>query len=168
MKKPYAIVATVLTGASLPLIALYCTTPSAPSLDQPSPYFIALSMFFVRRALHSAAALGSLVPLALFCAFLPSLFRGSGRVPARMFALSLLVTVLNIAWYLWHWHTSDIYQGPYYVAVTILVNILCAVCLCFAAWRGRTRDAFGLSLAVHWGVFAWLSSYALPYLGEHL
>ncbi|HZE88250.1 MAG TPA: hypothetical protein VE404_01815 [Verrucomicrobiae bacterium] len=94
------------------------------------------------------------------------LFLGDEAVPAHSLALFGGVVVADAVWLVVHAARGVMIQGAWHTAAVIVGNGLAASCLAWLAWSGRRSPGFWKSLAFHWGLFAWLSWYAFPYLGE--
>ena len=108
-----------------------------------------------------------MVPMLLFFAWNPQLFRGEARIPKRSYVLLLVASALSIVDFVISWNWGLHYQGARYTVEVCLVNILWVGFLGFAfarSWRGA--PSFRLSLFLHWMLFAWLAWYAFPWLGE--
>lgn len=133
----------------------------APSVYSPAsivlvlPVFVGLPPFFV-VALFVAA----------FLLWRPALFSGEARIPIRTFILLTVAAVLSAVVYASGWSYGIKYQGAFNTGVCLSLSVLFLVGCIAAAWRGRNRPSFPTSLALHPMLFAWLASYAFPYLGE--
>jgi hypothetical protein len=110
--------------------------------------------------------LAVLVPVLIFFAWNPQLFRGDGQIPKRSIALVILATACNMIWFVTGWNYGLQYQGPRYTAFVFVANILWLVVLVIAFLRFWRAPSFGGNLLFHWMLFAWLGWYAFPYLGE--
>jgi hypothetical protein len=108
-----------------------------------------------------------LVPVLLFFVWHPGLFRGEARIPPRSYVLLAIVTVLSTVYFIASWKLGLQYQGAEYTRVVCIVNVAWAAVLVFAFGRTwKNGSSFKTSLFLHWMLFAWLASYAFPYLGE--
>jgi hypothetical protein len=107
-----------------------------------------------------------LVPIALFFAWNPSLFRGQETVPKRTYWLLGIIILLNAAWFASGRKWGVEFEGIRYVRIVGIVNAAWSALLValFAAFR--KRGTFNNNLFLHWMLFVWLAWYAFPYLGE--
>ena len=107
------------------------------------------------------------LPVLLFFLWRPGFFRGAPQVPRRSYVLVAIITVLSITYFISGWRRGLQYQGAGYTRAVLIVNVGWAAVLVFAFVRTWKKGAsFGISLFVHWMLFAWLAWYAFPYLGE--
>jgi hypothetical protein len=135
-----------------------------PTVLGPFPALTVLSTFLLSWPLSMAALI---VPVLFFFAWNPGLFRGDAKIPKRSYVLLALATVLSVVWFVSGWEYGLKYQGPRYTYVVCFVN---------TAWIGflwviftrawKVGSSFKTNLFLHWMLFAWLTWYAFPYLGE--
>ena len=110
-----------------------------------------------------------MVPVLLFFAWHPGLFRGDTKVPRRSYALLTVATVLSVIYFVGSWKWGLQYQGVAYTRLVCGVNFAWIVLLFFGFARAwQRKPSFKFSLLLHWMLFAWLAWYAFPYLGELL
>jgi hypothetical protein len=107
------------------------------------------------------------VPAILFFAWNPGLFRGSGTIPKRSYALLAIATALSACWFVGGWKYGLEYEGASYTRSVCFINILWLGSL----WvqfllKWKSAPSFTTNLLLHWFLFAWLAWYAFPYLGE--
>jgi hypothetical protein len=136
-----------------------------PSVLGPFPALTVLPAFHLSARPLSLAVL--FVPVLLFFAWNPGLFRGDAKIPKRSYVLLALATVLSIFWFVSGWSYGLKYRGPEFTYVVCIVNIawIAFLWVMFArAWR--VGSSFKTNLFLHWRLFAWLAWYAFPYLGE--
>jgi phosphatidylserine synthase len=104
--------------------------------------------------------------LAFFWLWSVQLFRGKPGVPRRTVILMVITAGLSIAYFVTSWDYGLRYQGMTYNVVCALASALLLVGCALVFWRARKHASFGKSLLLHTLLFAWLASYAFPYLGE--
>jgi hypothetical protein len=121
---------------------------------------------FLLDAMHLQAA-ALVIPVILFFAWNPGLFRGTETIPRRTYVLFAIATVLSTIWFVGSWKYGLQYQGRTY---TYLICALNAAWLSglgvFLFLRRKYDPSFASNLAFHLLFFAWLGWYAFPYLGE--
>lgn len=148
-----------MAGICLSVPAMIGLAAGAPKPLSPMPVLVVAPAFVV--------GIGAiLVPVILFFAWNPSLFRGRETVPKRTYWLIGVIVTLNVAWFASGWKWGVQFQGIRYVRIVGVANIIWATLLVslFAAFR--TRASFTRNLLLHWMLFVWLAWYAFPYLGE--
>lgn len=104
--------------------------------------------------------------LVLFLIWSGQLFRGRPGLPRRTVILLAITMGLSISYFVASWDYGLRYQGMTYNVVCALVSALFVVSCALVLWRARRHPSFDKSLLLHTLVFAWLASYAFPYLGE--
>lgn len=107
-----------------------------------------------------------LVLVGLFFSWRPSLFSGQPAIPVRTVTLLVVATVLSAVAFVAGWKFGYEYQGPDYVQLCLVLSILMLAACTALLWIGYRRPSFRTSLALQTVLFAWLASYAFPYLGE--
>jgi hypothetical protein len=134
-----------------------------PTLLHPLPALTVLPILLMH--LHPLIVLTLLV--VLFFAWNAALFQGNTIVPKRSYIVFAVATVLSVPWFVLGWKFGLQYEGPHYTHQVCALNALWITALCIMLLRRWKREStYGASLAVHWMLFAWLSWYAFPYLGE--
>lgn len=96
----------------------------------------------------------------------PSLYSGLPRFPMRSIVLFVTLVVLSAAAFVGGWDYGVKYQGFNYTLTCLLISLLLAAACGVAVWLARKAPSFSRSLAAQFLIFAWLVSYAFPYLGE--
>jgi hypothetical protein len=133
---------------------------AAPYSLSPAPMLFAALLAAGMNTLLIPAAFA-----ALFWLWSPQLFRGETSVPKRTFVLLAVSAGLSIANFVVGWTFGVRYQGLAYTIACLLTSAgmltVCAVIL----WKARATPSFDYSLLAHTVAFAWLGSYAFPYLG---
>jgi hypothetical protein len=157
-------VATLAAGLVLGIVAsqsLGLFGGGAPSVFAPASMLLVAPIFF---GFPFALVVGSFV--GLFWIWRPGLFVGEPRLPTRTIVLAVIAALLSALAFVTGWQYAVQYQGYRYAVICLIANgllqVACAICL----WRARKSPSFGTSLAAHTVLFAWLGSYALPYMGE--
>jgi len=107
------------------------------------------------------------VPMLFFFLWSPGLFRGDIKVPRRSYVLLAVLTALSGLWFVGGWKLGLEYQGARYTHFVYTVNCVWVVSLwTMFIYSWNRTPSFGANLLLHWTMFAWLSWYAFPYLGE--
>jgi hypothetical protein len=157
---------TLMAGLALLIPAwfgLFLT--GVPTILCPMPMLTTVPAFLLSTWRLQYVAIG--LPVLLFFIWRPGFFRGAPQVPSRSYILLAIVMVLSIIWFISGWSFGLRYQGAGYTSAVLVVNVGWAAVLLFAFVRTWKKGAsFGTSLFVHWMLFAWLTWYAFPYLGE--
>ena len=159
----------IMSGLSLVVIASMglgiLTSAGAPTIYCPLPTLTILPMFILSRwGLGTAAVL---VPVVLYFAWFPGLLmRGYSRLPKRIVWLIAALSVLTVVDFSIEWKDGLEYQGSNYTMIVGIINVIWLGVLWWVAIRAWRRPSFKAILLAHWFLFAWLSWYAFPYLGE--
>ena len=133
----------------------------APTIASPASMLLVLPAFMGVPPL-----LVVMVLVGLFFVWRPSLFSGRPEIPVRTVILLIVATVLSAFVFVAGWEYGYKYQGPGYTQLCLVLSIL-MIASCFALlWSGYRRPSFRRALASQAVLFAWLASYAFPYLGE--
>ncbi len=136
-----------------------------PTMLCPFPALTVLPAFLLSDRYLFRAAVA--VPMLLFFAWQPGLFRGDAVVPKRSYVLLAIATVLSVFYFVASWNWGLHYQGPRYAHVVCAVNVVWVGFLTFAFARSwNAPPSFRFNLFLHWVLFAWLAWDAFPYLGE--
>jgi hypothetical protein len=106
------------------------------------------------------------VPPILFWAWAPHLFSGRHEVPKRTIWLFRILVTLSIAWFLVGWKYGLQYEGLGFTVGTATISLLCAALIALLLRRSRRSSSFEAALAATWLIFAWVLTFAFPYLGE--
>lgn len=78
-----------------------------------------------------------------------------------------LVTVASMVWFGTGWHYGVEYQGYRYTLATALISLGFAAIAGGMLMRWRTESlSLPFSLTINFLLFAWVFTYAFPYLGE--
>jgi len=136
-----------------------------PALLCPLPCLTVVPAFLLSGMHLEHAAV--VIPVILFFAWNPSLFRGSSTIPKRTYVLLVIAAVISVIWFIAGWKDGLQYQGPTYMHYICVLNIAWLVGLgAFLLLRRKSDSSFASNLVFHLLFFAWLGWYAFPYLGE--
>jgi hypothetical protein len=150
---------TLMAGICLVIPALTGLSAGEPRPLSPMPMLVVIPTF----VLHVGAMF---IPVAFFFAWNPNLFRGEATVPKRTYWLLGITILLNVAWFVSGWKWGVQFEGMRYVRIVGITNAAWAALLVALFAVFRKRESFKKNLFLHWMLFAWLSWYAFPYLGE--
>jgi hypothetical protein len=157
---------TILAGLLLALIAsqsLGLWFPGGASIIAPLP----LPLIWLAFASDGHFLLIiALLPSLAFWLWSPGLFRGKATAPIRSVILLAIGGATSIVWFVGGWRYGLEYQGLAYNVSTALLSAVLAVLTGVLILRSRKAPSFTLNLIVHFVLFAWLITYAFPYLGE--
>ena len=112
-----------------------------------------------------------LIPALLFVIWNPRPFtdRLEGSLPAfpkRTWVLLAVLAAGSAAWYVGGWKLGVDYEGFRYMMFCAGVSaVYFALSLVMATIASRRRNV-NANIASHFFIFAWLSTYAFPWLGE--
>jgi hypothetical protein len=134
---------------------------STPFLLAPAPL-----LFVLLATVNVPAPLIPVLFAGLFWLFSLQLFRGEAAVPKRTFVLVVIAGVWSAAGFIIGWDFGVRYQGRGYTLICLLVSLCMLAVSAAMLRRARLHPSFNLSLISHTIAFAWLGSYAFPYLGE--
>jgi hypothetical protein len=159
-------IATIAAGLGLLIPAsIGLLASDVPTILAPFPLLTVLPAFLLSGVGIYKVAVG--VPMLLFFAWHPGLFRGHAKVPKRSYVLLIILILLAVADFAWGWNWGLQYQGSQYTHTVCAINFAWAVFLILAFARSwKKPPSFAYSLFLHWMLFAWLAWYAIPYLGE--
>lgn len=144
-------------------IGLFLT--GVPTLLCPLPYLTVVPAFLLSSMHLEHAAV--LIPVILFFAWNPSLFRGSSTIPKRTYVLFVIATVMSVIWFIVGWNYGLQYQSPTYTHYICVLNIAWIAGIgALLLLRQKRNPSFASNLVFHLVLFAWLGWYAFPYLGE--
>ncbi|MGO9243797.1 MAG: hypothetical protein ACLPT4_06305 [Verrucomicrobiia bacterium] len=160
------IILTILAGlllASLAAQSLGVWVPGGASIITPLPFPLIWLAFASDGAFLLVIAL---LPSLAFWLWSPGLFRGKATIPIRSIILFAIGLVASIVWFVGGWRYGLKYESLTYNISTALFSAVLAVCTGVLILRTRKSPSFTLSLLTHFVLFAWLITYAFPYLGE--
>ena len=108
-----------------------------------------------------------LAPVLFFFAWNPGLFRGTGKIPKRSYVLLTVATALSIVDFVEGWKYGLEYRGARYTYSVCVIDVVWVLSLwAMFIWKWKSAPSFRANLLLHWVLFAWLSWYAFPWLGE--
>jgi hypothetical protein len=155
---------TGFAGLSLIIVAMVgLFSAGTPTLYSPFPTLTVLPAFLLPTGMHWAAVL---VPSVLFFGWNPHLFDGQMSLPKRTIAVVALLSALTPLAFFLEWTDGLNYQGLHHTVALLIANLLWLGLLWWSTVRAARRHSFAGNLLTHWILFAWLSWYAFPYLGE--
>jgi hypothetical protein len=160
-ESPRSVLFTLVCGFALLGPAWLGLSTGLPTVLSPFPALTVIFSFFM------TSRVGIAIPTLLFLVWNPRFFRGEGRIPNRSYTLLAFLTVFTAVWFVLGWKFGSQYQGPRFTHLMLVVNIawLLGLWALFLSALKHTPSV-GLSLTIHWLLFAWLAWSAFPYLGE--
>lgn len=156
----------LLVGLALVIPAwLGLFSPGSPNLLSPLPAITTIPAFFFSS--FGFYKLAIFIPVALFFLWNPGLLRAEAAIPRRTYVLFAVAIVLSAVWFFGSWSYGRQYQGRRYTDVILIANLIWIVVIAIIALsRWKKMPSLPASIFLHWMLFAWLSWYAFPYLGE--
>ena len=133
-----------------------------PSLSAPASAVLVIPLFI--SELWGTVALG-LWPLAFAGWARPQLL-ASGAFPVRSMGLWAAVQLSSVLWFAAGWKLGLRYQGSEFVWGSLALGLLISLGVAGLGFSCRKKPSFIRSLTAHWLLFAWIVTYAFPYLGE--
>jgi hypothetical protein len=106
------------------------------------------------------------LPSAMFWLWCGSLFYGKPTGRNRTRATAFLVGLLSILWFYAGWAYGLKYQSLLFDVVSAICSLLFAAAIAAILASSRRTVSFTWSLTANFLIFAWLLTYAFPYLGE--
>jgi hypothetical protein len=141
-----------------------------PTIYCPLPNLTFLPILLLARArlfVFGIFSFAILIPPVLFMVWSPDMLRLRLTIlPKRTVALTAILSLLTVFYFIVSWKHGLEYQGQKHTIIVCLMNILWLGMLWWAILRALRQPSFKTSLLSHWLLFAWLSWYAFPYLGE--
>ena len=132
-----------------------------PTLSSPYPVFLVVPAFLGVPAVLLAIGFG-----LVFAAWSIQLLRSEATIPRRSIILFVIATILSSLVYFSGWQYGLKYQGESYVFAALATSVIIIVVLVVLAGFNRRKPSLATSAAFHFVLFAWLATYAMPYLGE--
>jgi hypothetical protein len=133
-----------------------------PTLYCPFPALTIIPAFWFSQLRFAVV----LVPAILFFLWNPALLNGQSRTPKRTIVLALLLSALTLVEFTFDWNYGVKYQGLHHTVSMLIINLVWLALLSLSTIRSSQQHSFVRNLLSHWILFAWLSWYAFPYLGE--
>jgi len=126
---------------------------------------VAIALNNLGLALPVAVFFGTLlIPVAFLLWSLP-LWRGEAGIPKRSRNLAIAIFVLSVLWLMFVGQGGVKVQGLFHVIMMQGYNVLIASLLLLFYRLHRAEPKFGISLAYHGLLFAWIGWCAFPWLG---
>jgi len=155
---------TLLAGVSLAFlsaVSIGMFVGESPSLVAPSSMVIMIPAFL---SWPWYVVFG--LPVFTFWLWAYQLYFGVVAIPTRSLMLFVFEFLASMVWFILGWRNGIEFQGRSFTLGTLLLSLLVASTLSVvtvSAWR---RPTWAKSLASHWLAWAWLVTYAFPYLAE--
>ncbi len=155
---------TILAGLMLGLVSAI----SSGLLGVDSPRIIAPCSILLVLPLFLGVPLPILIfiPTILFWLWSPYLFRGEANLVKRTKFLSYIITVLSAVMFIESWSLGQRYQGLQFTTSCAVLSTGLAAVIIALVLRSKEVRSFKLNLVITWLIFAWIFTYAFPYLGE--
>jgi len=141
--------------------AMGMTGYGAPSLLSPYPLLLTLPAF-----MGIPIELLVLLFCVLAALFSSQLRRGDGRIPRRAIVLYCLFVPISAFMFIIGWSYGVQYQGARYVLGAAVLSAALVAILATLLWLNRRRESLWTSTVFHFLLFAWLGTFAVPYLGD--
>ena len=151
----------VLGALALCLLGYVPFYTSTETVYAPLPLLMALPIFLL-----PFPHLALIVPPLLFAAWNPQLFLGVSTVPKRTYIAFAILIGLSVVYFISSWKYGVKYQGIVHTKSVCTINALLTVILAILLTIAHRAKCYSFSFAFSWGLFAWLTWYAFPYLGE--
>jgi hypothetical protein len=151
-----ALVIAVISGHSLGIAG-----DGYPTLRSPYPILLAIPLFLGVPAMLVAIAFGT-----AFMFWSRYLERSDTSIPHRSIILLVVTTIVSTLIYASVWEDAIQYPDETFVVEALVSSVVMAVALyLLAAWNHR-MPSFAASATFHFFLFAWLGTYAVPWVGE--
>jgi hypothetical protein len=132
-----------------------------PTLRSPYPVLLVIPAFLGVPVIVIAILFAS-----AFAAWSNQLLRAEAAIPRRSIVLLFVAILLSGLVFISGWEYGLKYQGMNYLFPALAISALAVVILVVIASLNRRRPMLATSAAFHFLLFAWLATYAMPYLGE--
>ena len=157
----FVVILSGLLLAPLAALSLGIGNTGAPTIASPYPLPLVIAAFAGVPPLLVALSVS-----AAFFAWSYPLFRGESGIPLRSTILFLVVAAGSVWFFATGWEYGLKYQGHVYTATCASLSTIQFAVLTTARLLNRRSERFWTSLGFHVGLFAWIATYAMPYLGE--
>lgn len=147
---------TLITAISIGLLGGGC-----PSFIAPGSVLITLPWM-----LGIPLPLLIFIPAFLFWLWSPNLFRGESILPKRTKILGYATAILSSALFIKGWSYGERFQGMQFTVVCATLSAAYAVASLICGRSNKVNRSFKSNLVTTWLIFAWIFTYAFPYLGE--
>lgn len=153
-------IATLVAAFVLALLNVWSMIGSgSPTVTTPLPFPWVVLVFVVGPA-------ELVLPVGLFWLWGKPLFQGKATSRKRTRAAVLVIGCLSFMWFRVGWDYGLRYQNVRYNLMTAIGSFMFAVVIALILTSPRRTDRFAWSLTANFLLFAWLLTYAFPYLGE--
>jgi hypothetical protein len=158
---PFLRIALAILISGIAAHALGVLGDGDPTIRSPYPLALTLIVFLGAPVLLPSVVMGGL--------FYVSSRRALRVTPSFSWLAALLLSIsiiASLATFIGGWNYGVQYQGRRFVLICAWISAIFAAALCviFAlCWRKHTNLG---SLAFYFLFYAWLSTYAFPYMGE--
>ena len=149
--------------AAIFAIAWLSVSTGVPKVQSPFPLLVIFPAFLgfplplIAFALSGAFALSQL----------PHFNSNPRQKPNLVFTIVLLlITGLTALAIVAGWSYGIRYQGLFYCVFVTIANVVFAIAAWGLWWFTRTPDRYRSQVLFGFALFAWMSWYALPYMGE--
>ncbi|HKR61537.1 MAG TPA: hypothetical protein VJS64_17755 [Pyrinomonadaceae bacterium] len=160
-EKALIAITTLIVGCSLCLVTFQALNTGVPKPWAPFPFPLVILLWLGTPGILVL----SLGALAMW-AWNPKAFAGKSQIPKRSLILLLILTCLSIFQNIISLPYGKKYQGEFHTIVVTAMNFSLIIALMIIGAWARRKPSFPLNLGFHWLMFAWVVSYAFPYLGE--
>ena len=144
-------------------LSWFTLSQGVPKIYAPFNLLVVLPLFVLGRGTYFLVF--AIVPV-FFCLWCWPILRHGARLPTRSIVLLILTVVLSAISLIFGFRYGVEYQGVGHVIGVAAINVICWVLLGVLALIARRRPSILHNLGFHAALFAWLASYAYPYLGE--
>jgi hypothetical protein len=152
------------------LVWLGLFSAGVPRVYCPMPALTVLPIFILsawRLKSYAILLLPFLLPPVLFIVWSPNLLTHKHSIlPKRTVVLAAVLSVLTVLYFTFSWKYGVEYQGQEHTIIVCFINAIWLAMLWWIIFRALHQPSFRATLLSHWLLFAWLSWYAFPYLGE--
>lgn len=157
---------TLLAGSLLALAIWLSVNANVPKIWAPfSVVLVLISWNLPHLGIASLPIILFIAPVFMW-SWNPSAFTGKASIPKRSFVLFLVTVALSGWHYFAGWSYGVRYQGQNHTFGVFALSIAQVVGLLLIGKLALKSPSFRTNLAFHWLLFAWLMTYAFPYLGE--
>ena len=148
---------------AIAIIAYISVSSGIPSFVAPFPLLVIIPWFFGVPPV--------LVPMVPACVFAVCHFRHWKCKPRAQPAIGLsillwIATALVPLFLIAGWSYGIQYQGFVHTVFVVIANAIFAVVVWTTWWLARTPKNYQMQIAFGFALFAWLSSFAFPWMGE--
>ncbi|MFT5182005.1 MAG: hypothetical protein ACI8S3_001892 [Alphaproteobacteria bacterium] len=143
--------------AGLIFVLTFIAAAILGGLSNFGPYFITALLFLVPLSIGS-----------LFWITGRPLFRGEANVPRWLLWATLVIGILNVAYFISSWEYALKFQGFAHTTTVIVENVVLFGAIVLVYRSARRKPSFNRNLWCRWLFFFWINWCAFPVLGEIL